>query len=342
MKNILIFDSTLRDGSHSIAHGLTTEQVSSYCRAIDKANEYVVIVGHGNGLGASSIQIGLSATSDHELLSVARHELKKTKLGVFLLPGFGTIKNDLSPALNAGVDLVCVASHCTEADVTQQYISYVANAGKEVLGILMMYHMITKERLLAEAKKMVNFGAQGVIIMDSAGASTPVLVKDTISYLVQNLQVPVGFHAHNNLGMAVAHTWMALESGAKIVDGTVRGFGAGAGNCQIEVLVALLKKMGYDIDVDLYALMDASDNVVSRLMKKVQEIDSVSIASGLAGVFSGFAPHVKCAAERFKVDPRDIFMELGRRKVVGGQEDIIVTVAVELANKKAKDNGLSF
>lgn len=330
----MIFDSTLRDGSHAISHQLTVEQVERYCRAVDSAKEHVVIVGHGNGIGASSVQVGLSATPDMSLLEAARKELKKTRLGVFLLPGFGTIKNDLAPAIKLGVDLVCVASHCTEADVTKQYINYVAEQGKEVYGILMMYHMTTKERLLEEAKKMVSYGAQGIVIMDSAGASTPAIVKETISYLVENLSVSIGFHAHNNLGMAVAHTWMALESGARIVDGTVRGFGAGAGNCQIEVLVALLQKMGYNVPVDLKVLMDVSDKVVTTLMKKSQEIDSVSIASGMAGVFSGFALPVKRAAEKFNVDPRDIFVELGHRRAVGGQEDMVVEVAMELAKQK--------
>ncbi|MBP6859535.1 MAG: 4-hydroxy-2-oxovalerate aldolase [Candidatus Magasanikbacteria bacterium] len=338
MKDIMIFDSTLRDGQHAISHQLTANQVQEYCREIDNAGEYVVIVGHGNGLGASSMQVGLSATSDTSLLESARQELKKTRLGVFLLPGFGTIKNDLAPAIQIGVDLVCVASHCTEADVTKQYISYVAEQNKEVYGILMMYHMTTKERLLEEAKKMISYGARGIIIMDSAGASTPALVKETISYLVQNVSVPVGFHAHNNLGMAVAHTWMALEAGARIVDGTLRGFGAGAGNCQIEVLMALLKKMDYAIPVDLRILMEVSDRVVTSFMKKAQEIDSVSIASGLAGVFSGFSLPVKRAAAKFQVNPIDIFIELGKRKVVGGQEDMVVEVALELA--KLKNNNI--
>ena len=330
----MIFDSTLRDGSHAISHQFTAEQVRQYCRAVDKGGEYVVIVGHGNGLGASSVQVGISATSDFDLLTAARSELKKTRLGVFMLPGFGTIKNDLAPAIALGVDLVCVGAHCTEADVTQQYIKYAAAQGKEVYGVLMMYHMTTKERLLEEAQKMVSYGAQGVIIMDSAGASTPAMVKDTIGYLVENLSVPVGFHGHNNLGMAVAHTWMALEVGARIVDGTLRGFGPGTGNCQIEVLVALLKKMGYQIPVNLNVLMDVSDQIVTGFMKKSQEIDSISISSGLAGVFSGFYLPVKRAAEKYNVDPRDIFTELGKRRVVGGQEDMVVEVAAELAKHK--------
>lgn len=333
MKNTLFFDSTLRDGSHAISHTLTAEQVARYCRTVDTAGVHAVMVGHGNGLGASSVQVGQSATPDRDLLEAARRELKKTKLGVFILPGFGTIKYDLAPAIQLGVEVVHVASHCTEADVTEQYITYCAGQGVEVYGILMMYHMTTKERLLAEAEKMVRYGARGIVLMDSAGASTPALVKETISFLTELLPVPVGFHAHDNLGMAVAHTWMALEAGATMVDGTMRGFGAGAGNCQIEVLVALLKKMGYDIPLDLYALMDASD-VVATIMRKPQEIDAVSIASGMAGVFSGFALPVKRAAATYNIDPRDIFIELGKRRVVGGQEDMVLEVAHELASKK--------
>ncbi len=334
MKKPIFFDSTLRDGSHAIQHQLTSDNVREYCKMVDNAGLYTVIVGHGNGLGASSVQVGLSRTSDQELLAAARSELKVTKLGVFILPGFGTIENDLVPALELGVDLVCVASHCTEADVTKQYISRVAKEQKEVYGILMMYHMTTKERLLAEAEKMVSYGAIGIIIMDSAGSSTPGLVRETISYLVEHLQVPVGFHAHNNLGMAIGNTLIALESGATIVDGTVRGFGAGAGNCQIDVMVALLEKMGHTTGINVYDLMDAADKVVKKIMTQPQEIDSVSIASGMAGVFSGFAPHVKRAAEKFGVDARDIFVELGKRRVVGGQEDMVIEVAIELSKKK--------
>lgn len=325
------FDSTLRDGSHAIRHRLTVEQVGEYCAHINKAGLHTVIVGHGNGLGASSLQVGLSATSDYELLTIARKNLTKTKLGVFFIPGFGTIKDDLGPALEVGVDLVCVAAHCTEADVTKQYIEYVAQKGVEVYGVLMMYHMTTKERLLEEAKKMQSYGAQGIIIMDSAGSSTPTLVRETISCLVKGLKIAVGFHAHNNLGMAVANTLTALESGATIVDATLRGFGAGAGNCALEVLAALLQKMQWSTGLDLYALMDVSDQIVAKIMEKPLEIDALSLASGLAGVFSGFAIPVRKAAEQFGVDQRDIFMELGRRKVVAGQEDMVMEVARELS-----------
>ena len=194
-----------------------------------------------------------------------------------------------------------------------------------------------KEKLLQEVLKMQSYGAKGVIIMDSAGASTPEMVAETISHLVENIEIKLGFHAHNNLGLAISNSLIAIQNGALIIDGTLRGFGAGAGNCQLEVLIGLLLKMGISTELDLYRLMDVSENIVSKIMKKPQEITSVSLISGIAGVFSGFASHVKKAAERFKVDPRDIFMELGRRKMVAGQEDFIVDVATYLASRKGSE-----
>ncbi len=342
MEKIVFFDSTLRDGSHAVRHQLTAENILSYCKGVDDAGLYVVIVGHGNGLGASSLQVGLSALSDNEMLSTARKGLKKTKLGTFLIPGFGTIKDNLGPAIDLGVELVCVACHCTEADITAQHIDYVRKKGKEAYGVLMMYHMASKERLLLEAKKMQSYGALGVLLMDSAGASDPNMVEEAVRFLSKNLNIMVGFHAHNNLGLAIGNSLTAIKSGAKIIDGTIRGFGAGAGNCQLEVMVGLLSKLKLEMGIDLYKLMDVSDEVVAKIMCKPQEIDSVALISGIAGVFSGFALHVRKAAERFGVDPRDIFFALGKKKMVAGQEDFIIDVALELANKKAKDQGLSF
>ena len=342
MRKILFFDYTLRDGSHAIAHQLSKKNISEYCRNIDGLGVEVIIVGHGNGLGASSLQVGLSALTDEDMLTTARKELKKTKLGVFMIVGFGTIKDNLKPALDIGVDLVCVASHCTEADITQQHIEYIRSKGKDAYGVLMMYHLASKDRLLEEALKMQEYGAMGVILMDSAGASTPEMVTDTVDLLVNNLRIRVGFHAHNNLGLAIGNSYLAIQNGATIMDGTLRGFGAGAGNCPLEVLAGLLYKEEIKTGLNLYKLMDVSDRIMSNIMSKPQEITSVSLISGLAGVFSGFAKHVLRAAERFRVDPRDIFFELGKRKVVGGQEDFIVEVAVDLQTKKAQNQELSF
>src|SRR3989339_870522 len=228
---LALFDSTLRDGSHAIKHQLSADNITDYCRAVDEAGLYTVIVGHGNGLGASSLQVGLTALSYEKMLSTARQQLKHTRLGVFLIPGFGTIKDNLGPAIDLGVDLVCVASHCTEADVTGQHIDCVRKRGKEAFGVLMMIHRASKEILLQEAKKMQDYGAMGILLMDSAGASDPNMVRTMVKYLTKNLNIPVGFHAHNNLGLAVCNSLTAINAGAKIVDGTLRGFGAGAGNC---------------------------------------------------------------------------------------------------------------
>lgn len=338
MSPLLFFDSTLRDGSHAVEQKLTLQNIDDYCRDADAVGFHVIIVGHGNGLGASSLQVGLSTHTDDEMLSTAKKHLKKTKLGVFLIPGFGTISNNLKPALDIGVDLVCVASHCTEADVTCQHIGYVRANNKDAYGILMSCHMATAEVLEKEALKMQEYGAMGIILMDSAGTSLPEQVSVKIKRLVQSLKIPVGYHAHNNLGMALYNSIAAVQAGATIMDGTVRGFGAGAGNCQLEVLVALLQMYGIGTPVDLYKIMDLSENIMPTLMKKDMGISPLSLISGMSGVFSAFAPHVKRAAERFHVDSRDIFIELGKRRVVGGQEDMIVDVAMNLAQMAKKDN----
>ena len=339
--NLLFFDSTLRDGSHAIGHQLTKENIATYCQNADDAGLHTIIVGHGNGLGASSLQVGLSILTDAEMLSTARQNLKTTKLGVFLIPGFGTIKDNLAPAIDLGVDLVCVASHCTEADVTKQHIEYTLSRGKEAYGVLMSYHMGSTERIVEEALKMQSYGAMGLILMDSAGASIPSMVKEKVTALVNALDIPVGFHAHNNLGLGVSNSLLAIECGATIIDSCIRGFGAGAGNCQLEVLIGLLHRVGIETPVNLYKVMDLSDNIVANIMKTPQVINTISLISGMSGVFSAFAPHVKKAADQFGLDPRDIFVELGRRKVVGGQEDIIVDVAMNLSQQNKQDD-LSF
>ena len=343
MERIKFFDATLRDGSHAVKHQFSKENIERFCRYIDKAGFDAVIVGHGNGLGASSLQVGMSRLPDWEMLITAKNFLKKTPLGAYMIPGFGTIQDDLNPAIELGVEIFKIGCQCTEADTTKQHIEYLARMGKTVYGILMMYHMTDTWRLLEEAQKMQGYGAKGVIIMDSAGASTPEMVKRTISTLKNGLNVEVGFHAHNNLGLAVGNTYIAIQEGASIVDGTIRGFGAGAGNCPLEVLVALLKKENYELNtVDWYAMMDASEKVVKSFSEGDKGIDSISVVSGVAGVFSAFKVHVLRAAEAFDVDPRDIFMELGERKAMAGQEDMIVDVAAELRNRKAIDEGFSF
>ncbi len=330
-RKLLIVDSTLRDGSHAIGHQFTKNHIEKYASGAEKAHIQLLIVGHGNGLGASSLHLGLSLLSDKEMLTATKKELKNTKLGAFLIPGFGTIQNDIAPAIKVGIDSLMVASHCTEANITRQHIEYALKNKVKPYGVLMMSHTISAKELLEQAKKMEEYGASGVLLMDSAGAYLPNDVRKKISTLVEGLKVEVGFHAHNNLGLAIINSIEAIKAGATIIDTTSRGLGAGAGNCQLEVLVAVLHKMGIKTGLDLYKLMDNSEDIISKVMIKPQDINLVTLTSGLAGVFSGFAPHAAKAAKRFGVDVRDILMELGRRKTVAGQEDIIVEVAAHLS-----------
>ncbi|MFH1520272.1 MAG: 4-hydroxy-2-oxovalerate aldolase [Candidatus Micrarchaeota archaeon] len=334
MEKPLIIDSTLRDGSHAMRHQLTKENFIDYAKGAEEARIPLMVVGHGNGLGASSIQLGKSAISDQEIIALTKSQLKNTHLGVFIIPGFGTIKNDLEPALVLGAQTVFVASHCSEADVTETHIRYLKNSGVQSIGVLMMSHMLQSKELLEQAAKMQEYGAWGVLLMDSAGVYLTQDVKEKVSTLVDGLSIHVGFHAHNNLGLAISNSLVAFESGASMIDTTSRGLGAGAGNCQLEVFVSILHKMGIQTDINLYRAMDNSEDIVAKFMKKPQVISRTSLASGLAGVFSGFCPIAEKVGKQFNVDPRDILMELGKRKIVAGQEDYIVDVAAELAKKR--------
>jgi 4-hydroxy 2-oxovalerate aldolase len=333
-KKILISDPTLRDGNHAIGHQLAIDDYASYCIAAEVAGVPIVEVGHGNGLGASSMLVGESKVSDEEILKVCRNHLKKSKLAVHVIPGFSTINEDLSRAVDLGVDIFRVGSHCTEADTTHRHISFLRNSGRGVFGVLMMSHMASSDVLIAESKKMQSFGAQAIIIMDSAGAYLPNDVFDRVSKLVDALSIPVGFHAHNNLGMAVSNSLSAVEAGASIIDGSIRGFGAGAGNCQLEVLVAVLHRLGFSTGIDLYKILDAAELAGNSFNLMPPFTTPISIISGLSGVFSGFSSHVKRIAEEYNVDPRDVFFELGERKAVAGQESLIIDVARILASRK--------
>ena len=331
MPDVLISDASLRDGNHAIGHQLSQEQIAAYCKAAEAACVPIVEVGHGNGIGASSLQLGESKTSDEIALKTAREHLTHSKLSIHMIPGFATVERDLRRAIDWGVDVVRVASHCTEADVTQRHIAYARNRGRQVFGVLMMSHMATPEILVEEARKMESYGAEGLVIMDSAGHYLPEDVTQRISALVEGLCIPVGFHAHNNLGMAIANSVAALHAGATMLDGCARGFGAGAGNAQVEVLVAVLERMGYKTGIDFYKMLDCADLAERELMKIVPTIKSTSIVSGLAGVFSGFMKPVERISAQYKLDPRDVFFELGRRRVVAGQEDFIIEVAAGMA-----------
>lgn len=331
MPKIRIVDETLRDGSHALKHQFTKQNIKDYCCGAEKAGIDTLIVGHGDGLGGSSFQVGFSLLTDKEMVDMARTELKNTKLGVFLLPGFGTIK--MLEELD--VDSVIIASHCTEANVTRQHIEYAKKRGLEIFGALMMAHRVGKYELLEQAMLMQSYGADNILLMDSAGAILPGEITDKISYLSSCLDIPVGFHAHNNLGLAVATSLRAVQAGATLLDCTSRGLGAGAGNCPLEVIVAVLHKLCYETGLNLYDLMDNAE-IIKKIMDEhhhIQEISMTSLASGLAGIFSGFKDHVLREAKKYQVDPRDIFFKLGELKAVAGQEDLIKDVAKELCKK---------
>lgn len=330
---VALHDATLRDGNHAIRHQLDFDDVAAYCKAAELAGIPSLEVGHGNGLGASSFQVGLSRLTDGEILRIARENLRSSQLAVHMMPGFATISRDLGPALDIGVDLVRLGTHCTEADISERHIRYVVGRGHKVVGSLMMSHMVDKYKLLEEAKKFQEYGALGVSLYDSAGSYLPDDVEEKISYLVNGLDIDVGFHAHNNLGMAIANSVIAVKSGAKIIDGAIMGFGAGAGNAQLEVLVAVFEKLDIETGINLYRVLDCASYAASSFVKSAPLISPTSIVSGLTGVFSGFSKHVERAGQQFGVDPRDIFFELGRRKVVGGQEDLIIEVAESLSRK---------
>lgn len=333
MRHIIISDPTLRDGNHAVGHRLSAEQIAGYCRAADRAGIPIVEVGHGNGIGASSLLLGKARCSDEEMLQTARANLHHSRLGVHLIPGFGTITRDLAPALDLGVDVVRVATHCTEADISRRYIEFARKRAKTVYGVLMMSHMAAKDELLRQAQLMEAYGAECVILMDSAGHYIPREVTERIACLVEGLTAPVGFHAHNNLGLAVANSVAAVEAGASMVDGTARGFGAGAGNAPLELLAAVLSRYGYETGIDLYGVLDATDYAEAELLRVIPATSSTSIVSGLAGVFSGFKTPVVRIADEMNLDPRDILFELGRRQIIAGQEDFILEVAINLARR---------
>lgn len=330
----LIFDSTMRDGSHAIKQNFTKEQIVGYCKKIDLCGVYTTIVGHGNGLGASSVQMGINSLDEIEMLEIAKKNLNKTLLGAFFTVGFGTIKQQIIPAIEKGVGLFCIACHCTEADTTQRYIDYLTLRNIPVYGVLMMYHMTSKERLLIEAKKMEQSGAKGVILMDSAGTSTLEMVYETIMYLTSYLNISVGFHSHNNFGMAVALSYVAYKAGADILDGTLRGFGSGAGNCQLEALILLLEKQGISTGIDINEILNVSENVVQPMWEYKPPINDISIVSGYAGVVSTVKHKVLKIAQKYNISAREIFLELGKRNVVAGEDDVILNVAEYIKNKK--------
>jgi 4-hydroxy 2-oxovalerate aldolase len=331
-KRIRIVDTTLRDGMHSVAHKFTLEQMKSIAQKMDEAGVDTIEVSHGDGLGGSSIQYGRAAFSDEEYLHTVAPVLTHSKLAVLLLPGIGTRK-ELDVAAGLGVKVARIATHVTEADISEQHIGMAKSREMEVMGFLMMAHMAPIDVMLHNARLMESYGADYVYVVDSAGYMLPPEVKERVSAMRSELKTGVGFHAHNNLGSAIANCLAAIESGVDILDGSLRSMGAGAGNAPTETLVAVLTRMGIQTGIDLYKVMDAA-KLVDPLKIQPKEGPDAVLMLGYAGVYSSFLLHTARAAERFQVDPRDILVELGRRRVVGGQEDMIIDVAYELSQQK--------
>ncbi|MFN8622783.1 MAG: 4-hydroxy-2-oxovalerate aldolase [Chloroflexota bacterium] len=327
-------DSTLRDGSHALRHQFTLEQAAAIAGALDTAGVPVIEISHGDGLGGSSFNYGFSRVDERELLRAAAGAVKRAKLAVLLIPGIG-LARDLEDVREIGVSVARIATHCTEADISLQHLRRAKDLGMETVGFLMMSHMLEPDRLLVQARIMEDAGADTIYVVDSAGAMTTHDARARVAELKAGLraETKVGIHAHNNLSLAVANTIGALEEGVDHVDGCSRGLGAGAGNCPTEVLIAVSDKLGWATGVDPLRIMDVAEDVVRPVMPREQIIDRPALTLGYAGVYSSFLLHTEKAAERFGVDPREILLELGRRKIVGGQEDMIVDVAMELAKR---------
>jgi 4-hydroxy-2-oxovalerate aldolase len=331
----ILTDTTLRDGSHTVSHQFTPEDVEKIVSSLDQAGIDIIEVGHGDGLTGSTINYGFSKYDDSTLIKAAASVITRAKLAVLLVPGIGTIE-DLKEAKANGVTAVRVATHVTEADVGEQHIKAAKDMGLFTVGFLMMAHMADVDRVVEEAGKMESYGADVVYVTDSAGAMLPKDVTEKISALRKHLNVAVGHHSHNNLGVAIANSLAAIEAGATYIDGSLSGLGAGAGNTSTETLVAVLNKMGIEHNADLYKTMDASTEALLPILESKgldAKINLDAMIMGYAGVYSSFMLHAKRAAARFNVDVRDILIELGNRKAVGGQEDWIIEVAHELSNK---------
>ena len=326
-----LYDVTLRDGNHALRHSLSSDFVTKYCEKADQSGVWAVEVGHGNGLGASSYLVGKSVEDDSSLLQAARQSLSKTKLAVHAIPGFATIKRDLIPAIDAGVDIFRIATHVTEADVAQTHIEFLANRDVVTHGVLMMSHMIEIKGLLKQAALMKSYGASAIILMDSAGYFIPKDVIERVSAIKNSLDIEVGFHAHNNLGLGVSNALSALHQGATLIDGASMGLGAGAGNAQLENIVAAGNREN-SIYPGIFEFLQMSKLVEDSYPNLLPRTTSSSTQSGLVGVFSGYAPQVRSISEELGLDTNTLWQEMANRKLVAGQESMIREIAQDLMN----------
>jgi len=331
-KKVTLHDMSLRDGMHAKQHQITLEEMISIATGLDQAGVPLIEVTHGDGLAGASINYGFPLHTDEEYLRAVIPRLKNAKVSALSLPGIGTLE-DLKMAVDCGVSTIRIATHCTEADVSAQHIGIARELGVDTVGFLMMAHMISPEQLTAGALLMESYGANCIYCTDSAGYMLPADVTDRIGHLRSALkpETELGFHGHHNLGMGIANSLAAIEAGANRIDGSAAGLGAGAGNTPLEVFVAVLNRMEVSHGVDLYKIMDVAEDLVVPLMDQPIRIDRDALVLGYAGVYSSFLLFAQRAGEKYGVSSRDILMEMGRRKTVGGQEDMIEDVALDLA-----------
>lgn len=331
--DVRITDTTLRDGSHAMAHRFTPDQVRAVVRALDAAGVRVIEVTHGDGLGGSSFNYGFSAVDDIELVRAAREAARDARIAVLLLPGLGTVA-DLRHAHDAGATVARIATHCTEADISVQHFSAARDLGMETVGFLMLAHMTTPEVLARQARIMADAGCQCVYVVDSAGALLPDDTRARVAALVAELggDAQVGLHGHQNLCLGVANSLVAYQEGARQIDGTLCALGAGAGNSPTEVLAAVFEKMGVRTGLDVPALLDAAAEVALPFIPRLPWAERTAIVQGYAGVYSSFLRHAERAEERYGVPAHEILREVGAAGYVGGQEDMIIDIAVRMSS----------
>lgn len=335
-KKVTLHDMCLRDGMHAKQHQISLEEMRAVAKGLDEAGIPLIEVTHGDGLGGRSINYGFPSNTDEEYLKATVAVVKQAKISALLLPGIGTVDH-LKMARDCGISTIRVATHCTEADVSEQHIGLGREMGLDTVGFLMMAHMIGPDELVEQAKLMESYGANCLYCTDSAGYMLPDDVSARIGLLRQELkpETELGFHGHHNMAMGVANSLAAMEAGANRIDGSVAGLGAGAGNTPLEVFVAVLDRMGVDHGIDLYKIMDVAEDLITPMMDQQIRIDRDALTLGYAGVYSSFLLFAQRAAKKYGVSSRDILVELGKRRTVGGQEDMIEDLAMDMAKDTA-------
>lgn len=334
-RKVVLHDMCLRDGMHAKREQIGVEQMVKVATALDDAGVPYIQVTHGAGLGGNSLQHGFALASNEEYIAAVASRMKQAKVSVLLIPGLGTMK-ELQAAFDAGARSVHVATHCTEADTSPQHIAFARKLGMDTTGFLMMAHLNDPAGIAAQGKLMESYGAHTVYVTDSAGYMLPEDVRVRVAALraVLDPATAIGFHGHHNLGMGIANSIAAIEAGASRIDGSVAGLGAGAGNTPLEVFAAVCERMGMDTGVDLFKLMDVAEDIIVPMMDHLVRVDRESLTLGFAGVYSTFLLHARRAAERTGVSARDILVELGRKKMIGGQEDMIMDTAMTMAKAR--------